>query len=65
MTGAGSELMVRLAIIIALTDLIEAYYIMKNPSKLTWTFVILVIIVTLVPIMLSVWWVVAKYNLGW
>ena len=63
--GLGTELLIRMTAIVAITDLLEFWLIMKDPSKLTWTLVILIIIVTLIPIVVNLWWVVTKYGLGW
>lgn len=48
---------VRVCIIVTVTDLILFYYLMKNPQKLKWKFAILAIIVTLVPLVVNLWYV--------
>ena len=53
-----TELVIRVAIIISLTDTI-LYYVMQKRGMLnevTWQFVAAVIIVTIVPIVISLWW---------
>ena len=53
-----TELVIRVAIIISLIDTI-LYYVMQKRGMLnevTWQFVAAVIIVTIVPIVISLWW---------
>ena len=63
--GVGTEIMLRMTIIVAVIGSIEGYWLMRNPDKLSWAYIILVIIITLAAVACSVWWVVNKYNLGW
>jgi len=63
--GLGAEILVRMAAIVIITDLAIFWHIMQNPGELTWTFAILVIIVTLVPIVVNLWWVITKFGLQW
>ena len=50
------------AIVISVTDLIEFYHIQKNGIQaLTWQFVTLMIIVTIIPIVINLWyWLIFK-----
>ncbi len=48
---------VRVCIIVTVTDLVLFYYLMKHPEKLAWRFAILAIVVTLVPIVINLWYV--------
>lgn len=53
------ELVLRVIIIVALTDALIFYVMQKRgmtTSLVTWQFVALVIIVTIVPIVISLWW---------
>lgn len=63
--GLGTELLIRTIAVVAITDLLMAYVIMSGRSKLTWLFVVEVIIVTIVPIAIGYWWVLRKYGLNW
>ena len=51
-----------IAIVISVTDVIEFYHIQKNGIQaLTWQFVILMIIVTIIPIVINLWyWLIFK-----
>ncbi|HEU5221494.1 MAG TPA: hypothetical protein VFU58_05490 [Candidatus Nitrosotalea sp.] len=48
---------IRVCVIITVTDLVMFYYLMKHPEKLTWRFAPLVIVVTIVPIVVNLWYV--------
>ena len=49
------------SIVVSVTDIVVFYHIMKNPGELTWSLVVLIIIVTMVPIVISLWfWLVYK-----
>jgi len=50
------------AIVIAATDVIEFYHIQQNGIQaLTWQFLILMIIVTIIPIVINLWyWLIFK-----
>ena len=50
-----TRLFIITAIIVTITDIVEFYYLKRNPEKLTISFVILVIIVTIVPIGINFW----------
>jgi len=48
-------------IVVSVTDIIVFYHLQKNPTELTIPFVILVIIVTIIPIVINLWyWLVFK-----
>ncbi len=54
------DLIVRAAIIVTLTNLIEYVHLKQNPDHLTIPFVLLVSLVTVVPIWISIWFVLRK-----
>jgi hypothetical protein len=43
-------------VVVSITDAIVFYEIWKNPERLTPLFVMLVIIVTVIPIAVNLWW---------
>lgn len=48
-------------IVVSITDAIVFYHIWKNPERLTVTFVILTIIITIIPIAVNLWyWLIFK-----
>ncbi len=49
------RLIVISAIIITVTDVVEYIYIKRNPEKLTVQFLIQVILVTVVPLAINIW----------
>ena len=63
--GLGTEILIRMTAIVAITDLIIFWLIMKSPNILSWAFAILVIIITLIPIVVNLWWVFKRYELKW
>ncbi len=54
--------------VVAVTDIVISYQLMRNPGELTWLFVAVVIFITILPIVLSLWhWLKIKkstYNHG-
>jgi len=50
------------AVVISVTDVIEFYHIQKNGiESLTWLHVVLIIVITIIPIVISLWyWLVFK-----
>lgn len=57
MTSLFTELAIRVALIISITDAIIFYLVWKRGIEcLTVRFVIAVIIVTIIPILVSLWW---------
>ena len=58
-----TRLVIIIAIVISITDSIVFYHIMKDPERLTIPFVILVIIVTVIPIMINLWYWLKKYHI--
>ena len=48
---------VRVCVIITVTDLVLFYYLMRRPEKLTWKFIPLAIVVTIVPVVVNLWYV--------
>jgi len=53
------------AIVIALTDFIVFYHVQRSPEIVTWPFVGLVVIITIVPIAVSLWYWLPKYKMKW
>jgi hypothetical protein len=63
---AGSllyDLTLRTIIIIALTDAVIFYVMSTRHIKITWQFTISVIAVTLLPLLINIWFVLWKYHL--
>ena len=50
------DLVIRSILIIAITDIIVFYHLMNNPGELTWFFVFEVIVVTIIPMVISLWY---------
>jgi hypothetical protein len=50
------RLMFMITIVVTATDLIEYYHLKQHPEHLTLPFVILVIVVTVVPIGIIIWY---------
>jgi heme/copper-type cytochrome/quinol oxidase subunit 4 len=57
-----TELIIRVTIIVVATDLIEYIHIKQHPEHLTIPFVLLVSLVTVVPIWISIWYVLRKHK---
>ena len=57
------ELLLRTIIIIVLTDIIEFYVISKRHLVITPQLVFLIIVVTIVPIVINVWYCLHKNGL--
>lgn len=51
-----TRLMLMITIVVSVTDLIEFYHLKQHPENLTLPFVILTIIVTIVPMWISIWY---------
>ena len=49
------DLVIRSILIIAITDIIVFYRLMNNPEELTPLFVLEVIVVTIIPMVISLW----------
>jgi hypothetical protein len=55
--NAFVDLVIRTILIIAITDVLIFYKLMKNPELLTPLFILEVIVVTIVPLVISLWFV--------
>jgi len=55
-----TSLMIRLVLIIAITDAVVFYVVVHRNLAITVPFVISVILVTIVPIAINIWYVVYK-----
>jgi hypothetical protein len=51
-----TEILVRVSIIVALTDLLEFYVIKRNHGVMTLSLSIAIILVTIIPIVINVWY---------
>ena len=56
-------LIIIIIIIITLTDIIEFYVIKRRNLAITPTLVIAIIVVTLVPLVINIWYCLHKFNL--
>jgi heme/copper-type cytochrome/quinol oxidase subunit 4 len=65
MMSFPKRILITVAIVVALTDLIMFYHVQRSPQILTLPFVVLVIIITIIPIAVSLWYCVPKYKLKW
>jgi hypothetical protein len=54
------ELIVRAAIIVTVTNLIEYVHLRQNPGHLTLPFFLSVSLVTIVPLAINIWWVLDR-----
>lgn len=57
------DLLIRVIIIILLTNIIEFYVISRKHLVITPTLVIEIIVVTLVPLVINIWYCLHKFNL--
>ena len=57
------ELLIRVIIIVSLTDIIEFYVISRKHLAITPALVIAIIVVTLVPLVINIWYCLHKFNL--
>ena len=60
--GLFARFAIIVAVVISATDVIEFYHIQKNGiESLTWLHVFLIIVITIIPIVISLWyWLVFK-----
>jgi len=65
MLSFAKRFLLVVTIVVAVTDLIEFYVVAKSPAKLTLPFIIAVIIITVIPIAVSLWYWLPKYKLKW
>lgn len=61
--GSNTNFQLFLIIIITLTDIIEFYVIKRRNLAITPTLVIAIIVVTLVPLVINIWYCLHKFNL--
>jgi membrane-bound metal-dependent hydrolase YbcI (DUF457 family) len=57
------DLLIRVIIVISLTDIIEFYVIRKRHLAITPTLVFAIIVVTLVPLVINIWYCLHKFKL--
>jgi hypothetical protein len=57
------ELLIRTIIIVSLTDIIEFYVISRRRLAITPTLVIAIIVVTLVPLVINIWYCLHKNHI--
>ena len=57
------ELLIRTIIIVSLTDILEFYIISRKHLVITPTLVIAIIVVTLVPLVINIWYCLQKYHI--
>jgi len=50
------RIVIIIAIVISATDVIAFYYIKKKGMKLTWKSLALIIIITIIPIVINLWY---------
>ena len=56
MFGLFNDLVLRTILIVAITDSIIYYVLNRNPARLTPFFMVEVIVVTVVPLIISLWY---------
>jgi hypothetical protein len=49
------SLVIRTVLIVAITDAVIFRFLMKNKDRLNWLFVFEVIVVTIIPLVISIW----------
>jgi len=52
-----TDLVIRTIIIISVTDAVVFYRLIKKQNNLTWLLAFEVIIITLIPMIINIWWV--------
>jgi hypothetical protein len=57
------ELLIRVIIIVSLTDILEFYVIKRRNLAITPTLVIAIIVVTLVPLVINIWYSLHKNHI--
>ena len=57
------ELLIRVIIIVSLTDILEFYVIKRRKLAITPTLVIAIIVVTLVPLVINIWYCLHRNGL--
>jgi len=57
------ELLIRVIIIVTLTDILEFYVISRNHLAITPTLVFAIIVVTLVPLVINIWYCLHKNHI--
>jgi len=57
------DLLIRVIIIVSLTDIIEFYVISRKHLVITPKLVILIIVVTLVPLVINIWYCLYRFKL--
>jgi len=57
------ELLIRVIIIVTLTDILEFYIIKKRNLAITPTLVFAIIVVTLVPLVINIWYSLYKNHI--
>jgi hypothetical protein len=56
--GLFWDLVIRTIIIVAVTDILVFYFLRRNPARLTPIFVFEVIVVTIIPLVINIWFVI-------
>lgn len=56
MLGLFARFAIIVAIVVSIVDIIGFYAIMKDPNRLTITFVVLMIVATMIPIVINLWY---------
>jgi len=57
------ELLIRVIIIVTITDILEFYVIKRKNLPITPTLVIAIIVVTLVPLVINIWYTLHKNHI--
>lgn len=65
MISFPKRFLIIVAVVIAITDLVVFYHVMKDPTIVTVPFIVLVIIITIIPITVNLWYWVPRYKLKW
>ena len=65
MMSFAKRFLIIVTIVVALTDLIIFYVLEKTQAKPTLPFVIAVIIITIMPIAVNLWFWLPKYKMKW
>jgi dynactin complex subunit len=50
------RIIIIVTVVVSITDIVAFYHIKNHPERLTTSFVIGVIIITIIPIVINLWW---------
>jgi hypothetical protein len=63
--GFGRRFLIIVTSIVVIVDFAELYVVNKDPFLVTPAFTLAIIIATIVPILINLWYLIPKYKLKW